>query len=675
MNAATSTKVRACLKAAFIALLLCFIAVEIAAADEAVAVDPPDRVARLSYTEGDVSLAPAGTDEWAEAVLNRPLTGSDRLALESDARAELQVGSSLIHLGPDSDFSFLEVGDDVLQMSLTAGVAIVRVRRLGEHESIQVETPHGRVTLLHPGEYTIEVDRERDETVVTARNGEAEVLAGDDSHVLRKGEALAVRGADEHAAVESRDAGSRSAFEQWAAARDRELQAAESASSRYVSSEVIGHEDLDGHGEWLHESDYGDVWRPSYVSFDWAPYRYGRWVWIAPWGYTWIDDARWGFAPFHYGRWAQIHNRWCWVPGPRHLRPVYSPALVGWTGGAGTRVGWFPLGPRDAFVPGYRHSPRYVRRVNECNTRWLDRRALYNLETRRANPLDYRFAREPNAITMVDRDRFLAGRSLAGARFGVDTRDVEGWRGQSRPPALTPYRESVLGGAARTTRFEMRDADRQRQQFPRYRLPSRIPFEAERRAIEANGGTPPSRSQLHDTGSNDGPKRGDDFRGDAWRAQREQRSSVRALTTAETSVATPRTLHELGTVRPAMPAAEQTWRTQRPNTAIDSVARDREARAVARDQERGRQSDSNTRLRTPSRTWNSGESAVVRNRGSMRAAEPVERSQPRRVETAPSRDPAPSRNNGSSRGDGSNTPSPARMQTPGRSLSNGSRMR
>src|SRR6187551_2334633 len=62
------------------------------------AADPPSRVARLSLTEGDVSLAPAGTEEWAEAVLNRPITTGDRLWVDNGARAELQVGSATLHL-------------------------------------------------------------------------------------------------------------------------------------------------------------------------------------------------------------------------------------------------------------------------------------------------------------------------------------------------------------------------------------------------------------------------------------------------------------------------------------------------------------------------------------------------------------------------------------------------
>jgi len=123
----------------------------------------------------------------------------------------------------------------------------------------------------------------------------------------------------------------------------------------------------------------------------WAPYRYGHWAYISPWGWTWVDDASWGFAPFHYGRWVFVAGAWGWVPAPprvvgiAYVRPVYAPALVAWVGGphfgvgvgggigvggfaAGVNVGWFPLGPREVFVPSYAVSRAYVNRVNISNT-------------------------------------------------------------------------------------------------------------------------------------------------------------------------------------------------------------------------------------------------------------------------------------------------------------------
>ncbi|PZP35203.1 MAG: hypothetical protein DI603_04840 [Roseateles depolymerans] len=167
------------------------------------------------------------------------------------------------------------------------------------------------------------------------------------------------------------------AFGDWVLAESR-LEG-DASSTSYVSAEMTGVEDLDRYGSWEAASDYGPLWIPTTVVVGWAPYRYGRWAWSRVWGWTWVDDSPWGFAPFHYGRWVQWRGRWCWAPGPYVPRPVYAPALVGWVGGPPAvsvniqigrrppppRAGWYPLAPREVFVPVYRHTPGYVARVND----------------------------------------------------------------------------------------------------------------------------------------------------------------------------------------------------------------------------------------------------------------------------------------------------------------------
>ena len=63
--------------------------------------DPPERAARLSLIQGDVSLQPAGEEEWTRAVLNRPLTTGDKLWTDQGARAEIQSGSAAVRLGSE----------------------------------------------------------------------------------------------------------------------------------------------------------------------------------------------------------------------------------------------------------------------------------------------------------------------------------------------------------------------------------------------------------------------------------------------------------------------------------------------------------------------------------------------------------------------------------------------
>ena len=138
---------------------------------------------------------------------------------------------------------------------------------------------------------------------------------------------------------------------------------------------MTGYEDLDDYGDWSYVAGYGECWRPRAMAVGWAPYRFGHWVYVGPWGWTWVEDEPWGFAPFHYGRWAFVNGGWFWVPGPVVVRPVWAPALVAFVGGgagfrfsAGVGVGWFPLAPGEVFLPGYRVSRGYVNNVNITNT-------------------------------------------------------------------------------------------------------------------------------------------------------------------------------------------------------------------------------------------------------------------------------------------------------------------
>jgi len=96
---------------------------------------------------------------------------------------------------------------------------------------------------------------------------------------------------------------------------------------------------LEPYGFWVTIEPYGFVWVPADVSADWRPYSDGYWTYT-DYGWTWVDNAEWGWAPFHYGRWAfdDLYG-WVWVPDT-----VWGPAWVAWRLGNGI-VGWAPLPP------------------------------------------------------------------------------------------------------------------------------------------------------------------------------------------------------------------------------------------------------------------------------------------------------------------------------------------
>jgi len=409
--------------------------------DEPYEVDPPDRAARLSFIQGEVVVQPAGEQDWAEALLNRPLTSGDQLRTEQDSRAEIQVGPAAVRLAGNTDFTFLNIDADSIQMHMTAGVVSVTVRASTE-EQIEIDTPNIALSLLGPGSYRIQVNDAGATTVVRVSEGEAEASGPRNKSVVVRAQQVATFTGFENLDAQFSTPDAPDEFDTWSLERDRrDYLAMASRTAEYVSPEVTGYQDLEEHGTWSSEPEYGNVWTPSHVGADWSPYRYGRWASVAPWGWTWIDDASWGYAPFHYGRWAHVRNRWCWVPGPRHVRPVYAPAVVGWVGtprvsysGSFAGVAWFPLGPREVYVPGRRFSPHYVERVNLSNTTIISRAVVREVYENRARNVNYRNRTMPGAVTAVSRAAFTSSQRVGNHRSRSIEQEIQRVAVSAMPP-------------------------------------------------------------------------------------------------------------------------------------------------------------------------------------------------------------------------------------------------
>lgn len=460
--------------------------------------DPPARVARLSLTQGAVSLQPAGDQAWATADVNRPLTTGDKLWTDQDSRAELDIGSAAIRLGRTTGFSFLNLDDRTAQMQVTAGTVIVRVRSLDQDENFEVDTPNLAVSLMQPGQYRIEVNEAGDKTVVSVAEGDAQAAGDGQGYPIHAQQKAIFTGTQQLSSMIA-SLGAPDDLDSWSLSRDREVQSAQ--SQEYVSTEATGYADLDSNGRWEDTPDYGHVWTPTTVAVGWAPYRFGHWVWIGPWGWTWVDDAPWGFAPFHYGRWVAYRGSWCWVPGPRGVRPVYAPALVAWVGAPGVAVtvgagvGWFPLGPREVYVPAYRVSPRYVERVNVTNTVIVNRTYITNVYENRVTHIDYMNRNARDGVTTVSRDVFTSAQPV-GRNWNRDV-DVRAWTARAAAPAIVPTRGSLVGANARVSVRQPPATIMSRQVIARTQPPrGPVSFDRQEAAIRANGGRPLGRADL-----------------------------------------------------------------------------------------------------------------------------------------------------------------------------------
>jgi hypothetical protein len=450
MKATLAGKSRATILASLAGLLL-FVAPRARAQDRANEGDPPARVARISYLDGNVSFQPSGTEDWAAAAKNRPVTVGDKLWTDQDSRAELEAGAATVHLGSMTALSFLNLDENILQARIAEGAINFRIREMREGDLYEVDTPTLAFTVKEAGAFRVDVNENGDGTRVTVIRGEGEITAGGQTYEVHAGEQAELNGVDNPEYNVER-APAPDDLDRWAA--DRDLKEDNSVSSKYVNRDVPGYSDLDDYGSWREEPDYGAVWYPNTVAVGWAPYSYGYWNWVGPWGWTWVDYAPWGFAPFHYGRWAFVGGGWGWCPGPIYERPFYGPAFVGFVGGGhfgfgfgfgggfGGGIGWFPLGFREPFHPWYHASDRYFRNVNITNTRITNVNVL-NVHN---NNFNYAYAHNVRAVTAASRNTFVNGQAINRGSMHVTEASLRGAQVTNRAD-VTPTRSSFTGAA------------------------------------------------------------------------------------------------------------------------------------------------------------------------------------------------------------------------------------
>lgn len=399
--------------------------------------DPPGRVGRLSYMTGQVSFAPSGGDDWAPAVLNYPLSTGTALWTDTQARAELHIGSTAVRMDEYTELDVLNLDDQAVQLRAPQGTMEVSLRQLTAGDRFEVATPAASVTLVQPGRYRFQVDDSGLRLTVWA--GQAEVATSSYAFVVPAVQTVLIVDSNSGGGYQVIRTPQLDEFGSWCLARDREEARALQLAAQYAPPMMTGIGDLAAYGSWRTLQGYGWGWFPR-VQSNWAPYRYGRWVWVSPWGWTWIDNARWGFAPFHYGRWILIGGLWAWIPGPVHVRPVFAPALVVFMVIGGI-LGWFPLAPQDVYVPAYPVSPRYFQTVNVT----VININIYNIRTVNVTNINYVYRHNRKVVTFIPRGRF-AGANMVGS--GWVARPAEREFSRARVYAASPVQpdlKSVLG--------------------------------------------------------------------------------------------------------------------------------------------------------------------------------------------------------------------------------------
>jgi len=412
--------------------------------------DPPAQVGRIAWVENGVSFLPPGEESWTWASVNFPVTSSESFWTGDTGRTELQVGPIEVSADNESELDVLALDYGQMRLGLPQGSIDLKLWQAPPGGAV-ISTPAGDVVIDQAGDYRVDVGAPQDDgsyppVEVTVFDGHASAPGQYGPSDVWPGAAAVIYPGYDPQLQDAQDA----AIDDWA--RWRQSTERWDVQANY-SPAVTGYGELASYGDFVQDPSYGQVWYPSGVASDWAPYRYGRWAYVAPWGYTWVDDQPWGFAPFHYGRWAQINGRWGWIAGQPAVQPVYAPALVAFiggvalgVGGGGGSVGWIPLGPDEVYRPPYQVSPTYLRQVNAAS---VSRTTINNITINNITTVtQYRNA---GAAMVVPAGSFAGGEHVQRAAVAV----APGALAQARPAAAgfaaalpPPTAMAKAGGAA-----------------------------------------------------------------------------------------------------------------------------------------------------------------------------------------------------------------------------------
>ena len=342
--------------------------------------DPADAaqhgVARLSLANGSVSVTRGDSGESVAANMNEPLVAADRISTGQGSRAELQFDSvNILRLGANTDVRIGDLQYHRYFVQINQGTTLFRVLRDSDAQ-VEISTPSVSVAPLRQGIYRVTV-RSDGSSEITVRAGEADLISPAGTERLSAGQTVLSRGSAGDAEIMSVASLPYDEWDRWNSDRDSFFER-EPDVSRYAGPDIEGAGELSNYGRWNYDPAYGNVWVPSNVGSDWAPYRDGRWDYLDYYGWSWVSYDPWGWAPYHYGNWYRSSFGWAWYPGAVGQRHYWRPAMVGFFGfgspsfGASLgfgygNVGWVPLAPHERFRPWYGRGYSGGRNVNIVN--------------------------------------------------------------------------------------------------------------------------------------------------------------------------------------------------------------------------------------------------------------------------------------------------------------------
>ena len=338
------------------------------AQDQGQGTGQPARAVRLSYVDGQVTLALGGQVLAQQAVANTPLLEGMQLTTADSGKAEIQFeDGSVARLSPDSSITLQVLSGSgttaVAQLVLNGGLAYFEFQGGGQAGQMSVLFGDAQLTTSGFTVLRVAMDNPPGDVAVFSGNAHLDSANGAVSADLHGGENIALNGASP-ANYQLAESIQPDSWDAWNSDRDQALttEAASQtgASANLGQSQNPAWNDLDANGNWYDVPNQGYVWSPNEAAnagFD--PYGNGDWMWTPGYGYLWISGYPWGYMPFQCGAWNFYDGfGWGWAPGMGGCRPWWYGGYYG-----GPNFGHMPRGyqpiPRP-ILPRHPINPRPV---------------------------------------------------------------------------------------------------------------------------------------------------------------------------------------------------------------------------------------------------------------------------------------------------------------------------
>ncbi len=311
----------------------------------------PARALRLSYVDGQVTLAQGGQVLAQQAVANTPLLEGMQLTTADTGKAEIQFeDGSVARLSPDSSLTL-----QVLQgagttanavLLLNSGLAYFEFQGGGQNGQMSVQFGDAQLTTSGFTVVRISMDTPPGDVAVFSGNAHLDAASSAVSIDLHGGESVALNGATP-SNYQLADSIEPDSWDSWNSDRDQALTT--EAASQTAAPANLGESqnpawnDLDADGNWYDVPNQGYIWSPyEAASADFDPYGYGNWMYTPGYGYLWISGYQWGYMPFQCGAWNYYNNfGWGWAPGMGGCSPWWGLGFYG-----GPNIGRGPAGYR-----------------------------------------------------------------------------------------------------------------------------------------------------------------------------------------------------------------------------------------------------------------------------------------------------------------------------------------